>query len=53
MYVFRSSQEHSALLRAYTLKHCYEESRAIDKSKQNFPDIVSNCLIVRKEKIRN
>lgn len=54
MYIFRSTQQLSSLLRAYTFRHCYEESRVIEKSKsQSCPDAVATCLIVRKERVRN
>lgn len=40
-------------MRAYALKHCYEESRIFEKSKAQNMSALSNCIIIRKEKIKN
>lgn len=55
MYIFKANKNNSNLLRAYTLKHCYEEARVIDKSeKSKSPsDIVANCIIIRNQRIKN
>lgn len=54
MFIFRSPPENSHLLRAYTFKHCYDEARFIEKSKnQNPQEMMSNCLIIRPHRIKN
>ena len=57
MYCFKASNQHQQLLRAYALKHCYEEARVFEKSKSNnmtnTQPTAANCLIVRKGRIKN
>ena len=42
-------------MRAYTLKHLYEESRLFEKSKNQNQNsqVYSVCIIIRKKRIKN
>lgn len=53
MYSFKATADCAHLLRIYTLKHCYDESRVVEKSKTQTTQIVSNCIIIRKERVKN
>ena len=52
MFIFKATSNQVHLLRTYSLRHCYEEARTIEKSKPS-AGIVANCLIIRNQKVKN
>ena len=56
MFSFKAEATQNKLLRAYTLRHLYEEARAFEKSSKTNPkhaEAYSAALIIRKGRVKN